>query len=77
MTVATCPACDAPMDGRSCAESGAWRWGDEPDLPARLTSPCRDCGVWPGGWHHAGCCVTTCRTCGDQYLGCECGGRAN
>ena len=77
MTIATCRACGLPMDGRGCPENRASRWGDEPDLEFRLTSPCHDCCVLPGGWHHEGCCVATCRTCGDQLLSCECGERAN
>ena len=76
--IATCEACERRMDGAECIDDGrAWRWGDEPDHEFPPLLPCRDCGVKVGGFHHEGCCVATCRTCNDQRLGCECGGRAN
>jgi len=33
---------------------------------------CPDCGVLPGGVHHAGCCKETCPACGGQLFCCDC-----
>ena len=33
---------------------------------------CGDCGVLPGGFHHLGCDVAECPSCGAQLFGCEC-----
>ena len=45
-----------------------FRYGAWPRRPIR----CGDCGVQPGGYHHLGCDVAECPSCGGQLLGCDC-----
>jgi hypothetical protein len=50
------------------------RYGEElryGPLPMRL-GRCGDCGVRPGGFHHLGCDVVECPSCGHQLLSCDC-----
>lgn len=72
----TCGVCLSPYAPRSCIPHGQSRYlhpeegrGDvkphEPDSPN-----CRDCGVAPGGYHHASCCLAVCLTCKGQRLLC-------
>jgi|BarGraNGADG00312_2_1021985.scaffolds.fasta_scaffold283554_1 hypothetical protein len=69
--IVICETCGHPMaSGTSCTDEGALRWGGEGDILETVTWPCHDCGVLPGGLHHPGCAVATCRVCGEQYLGC-------
>jgi hypothetical protein len=62
----TCELCgEVMLTGRSCVPGRSLVYGrGEPD--ERPT--CRDCGVKPGGYHHVGCCVAVCATCGRQSL---------
>jgi hypothetical protein len=58
------------MDGTSCTDERAYRYGEEPGgYPT--DERCHDCSTPRGGWHHAGCCVAICRTHADQLLGCD------
>jgi hypothetical protein len=46
-------------------------FGDEPDGRTR-GDQCGDCGVRRGGWHHPGCDLQQCPSCGGQLLSCGC-----
>jgi hypothetical protein len=35
-------------------------------------SRCHDCGAMPGGYHHPGCDMERCPSCGGQLIGCGC-----
>jgi hypothetical protein len=65
-----CEACGRRMDGSGCTLPGCYLWGDEPGHTEPVDWSCHDCGVRPGGRHHAGCVLATCRTCGDQAAYC-------
>lgn len=67
MTV-TCRTCHRPMDGSGCTDERAHAWGSEPWQREPIAWTCSDCGVLPGGRHHAGCCVAICADCGEQLL---------
>jgi hypothetical protein len=70
--IATCSVCGRLMAGNGCTiETAAYRWGSEPDHDEPVTWPCHDCGVNPGGVHHAYCAVAICSVCGDQAAGCD------
>jgi hypothetical protein len=84
--MAICDACGQEMlDLVGCNvtsitfEDGCYeriRYGDEPDdWGARRGHPCGDCGVPPGSFHHPGCDIEACPSCGDQQLSCWCGDR--
>ena len=38
----------------------------------RTVTTCGDCGVSRGGWHHPGCDMQQCPSCGGQMLSCDC-----
>lgn len=42
------------------------------DWGAASGARCHDCLVQPGGFHHPGCDVERCPSCGGQIIGCEC-----
>lgn len=46
-------------------------WGSELRWP-HSNRRCGDCGVAPGKWHHLGCDIQECPTCGGQLLSCDC-----
>jgi hypothetical protein len=50
------------------------RYGDELRYvrPPPSNRRCGDCGVLPGGFHHLGCDVAECPSCGWQLISCDC-----
>jgi hypothetical protein len=67
----SCTRSSISLDGREWARV---RYGDgHLDAPGAANGKrCRDCGVAPGGVHHAGCCLETCPACGSQLFCCDC-----
>jgi hypothetical protein len=68
---AFCDDCNLGIDAASCIretislDGKEWprvRYGNGhlDALGATAGDRCRDCGVLPGGVHHAGCCLETC-----------------
>ena len=47
-------------------------FGNEAGALKATPKRCRDCGVSPGGFHHAGCAVEQCAVCGEQLFCCDC-----
>lgn len=47
---------------------GALTWNGE----AWDATPCHDCNVVPGQFHHLGCDVESCPMCGHQLISCDC-----
>lgn len=79
--MAVCNWCGSEMTtGRSCVVAAMHRDGRRLDLPPFGHEPgrrssaarCGDCGVAVGGWHHPGCDLQQCPSCGDQLLSCGC-----
>lgn len=48
------------------------RYGRESRFRSRRPVRCGDCGVRAGGYHHLGCDLAECPSCGQQLLSCEC-----
>ena len=49
------------------------RYGDERRFGrATSDSPCHDCGVMRGGFHHRGCDMEECPNCRGQLFACYC-----
>jgi hypothetical protein len=79
--MAACSWCLAEMTTvESCAVDAFHRngtrislipYGLEPGWPSTPTT-CGDCGVARGGWHHPGCDIQGCPSCGGQLLSCGC-----
>jgi hypothetical protein len=63
-TVLTVPFTSGPLE--------RIRWGDEGEFAPGEGDRCRDCGVLPGGVHHAGCANERCPNCGGQLFVCDC-----
>jgi hypothetical protein len=69
----TCDRCGQVMaEGVTCIDPGdgiAGRYGSEQAGP--MLDCCRDCGTPLGDWHHEGCLVARCVSCGAQAVMCE------
>ena len=46
--------------------------GDIDGLMAQSGVRCVECGVLPGGYHHAACFKESCPACGGQLATCDC-----
>jgi hypothetical protein len=71
--LAVCQLCGLAMTGASTCLPGTGRvpFGSE-HPPAFASEHCHDCSVGRGAFHHFGCDVEECPTCGRQLLGCDC-----
>lgn len=82
--MAICPSCEQEMlEASSCSVEALHTAGVAVPLPRygqeirygrwpRRQVPCGDCFVQPGGYHHLGCDVAECPSCGGQLLSCDC-----
>jgi hypothetical protein len=76
-----CPLCHQEITSKAsttCAGNTHIRYADGVTLPSNPHDPgdsnrCGDCGVMPGGHHHAFCDMEYCPRCGRQRIGlCMC-----
>ena len=80
--MAICTWCEQEMlEGNSCSVEALHlggiaipllRYGREVQYRSRRPVRCGDCGVRAGGYHHLGCDLAECPSCGKQLLTCEC-----
>ena len=80
--MAICTWCEQEMmEGNSCSVEALHlggiaipllRYGREARYRSRRPVRCGDCGVRAGGYHHLGCDLAECPSCGNQLLTCEC-----
>lgn len=79
--MAVCAFCDQEMNtAKSCKVEALHRGGVPLALKqfgkefggSRKATMCGDCGVARGGYHHPGCDLQPCPSCGDQLLSCGC-----
>ncbi len=45
-----------------------------PFRPEDSEKRCPDCNIKPGGYHHVGCSMEICPSCGGRWISCRCQG---